>query len=207
MKMKNLLPASVLLSISTAHAGNLRQAKNLKEWRLFDPKAGKASGGVILLDAKAGKSTRIATSCGLFWHRSLSSLNPNSCTNDDVLRPDDPSKLYSTVEGEMTHLSSFLERTYHAWSLNIFSSFETECCKAEFGKVHGCNVYNVCRPTSKPSPAPTKRKSDCGVFWHRSLSPLNPNACTDDGNLPDDPSKLYSTVQGKHESFSSSLYS
>ncbi|KAL7513920.1 hypothetical protein ACHAXN_012541 [Cyclotella atomus] len=168
MKMKYLLPASVLLSISTAHAGNLRQAKNLKEWGLFDPKAGKASGGVIPLDAKAGKSTRIITSCGLFWHRSLSSLNPNSCTNDDVLRPDDPSKLYSTVE---------------------------ECCKAEFGKVHGCNVYNVCRPTSKPSPAPTKRKSDCGVFWHRSLSPLNPNACTDDGNLPDDPSKLYSTVQ------------
>jgi hypothetical protein len=180
--MKYLLLA---LSVSTVNAGNLRLTKNLKEWRLFDPKAGKASDGVISLeakagkasdgviplDAKAGKSTRIASSCGLSWHRSLNALNPNSCTNDDALLPDDSSKLYSTVE---------------------------ECCIAEFGKVHGCNVYNVCHPTSKPSPAPTRRKSDCGVFWHRSVSPLNPNACTDDGNLPEDPSKLYSTVHGKH---------
>ncbi|KAL3792334.1 hypothetical protein ACHAWO_000884 [Cyclotella atomus] len=78
-------------------------------------------------------------SCGDSWHRSTSALNPNSCTNDKEI-PNDPSRLYDTVQ---------------------------ECCKAEFGKVAGCQVYNVCGPRTpgpasnmarKPASRPTKRQ-------------------------------------------------
>jgi hypothetical protein len=41
--------------------------------------------------------------------------------------------------------------------------------------------------------------SDCGEFWHRSQSPLNPSSCTNDDNLPEDPSHLYLTVEGKRK--------
>lgn len=178
MKMKHLLALAILLAtnVPAAYARNLREAKVTKEYRVFDSKAGKRDGDARPLDAKAGKAatpTRIIRSCGALWHRSLSPLNPNSCTNDDKRVPEDPSKLYLTVE---------------------------DCCKAEFGKVHGCNVYNVCQPTTKPSPVPTRRDPVCGVYWHRSLSHFNPDSCTDDGNLPSDPSRVYATVEGKSSS-------
>ena len=97
------------------------------------------------------------------------------------------------------HLPAIPRRYSHILSLLIIISCShclTDCCRAEFGRVNGCKVYNVCRPTSIPSPSPT-RKSQCGVYWHRSQNHRNPNACTNDANLPDDPSKLYGTVQGK----------
>lgn len=57
-----------------------------------------------------------------------------------------------------------------------------------------------------PSPRPsTPSTSECGVYWHRSQSPLNPNSCTNDKNFPDDDSKLYATVQGGMNIFSSFL--
>ncbi|KAL3791122.1 hypothetical protein HJC23_000542 [Cyclotella cryptica] len=81
--------------------------------------------------------------CGQNWHRSQSELNPNSCTNDNDL-PGDDSKLYMTVQ---------------------------ECCKSEFGKVAGCQVFNVCgprtpgpasattpRPNNRPTPRPTPKE-------------------------------------------------
>eukprot|EP00804_Cyclotella_cryptica_P022621 CCRYP_009500-RA/>CCRYP_009500-RA protein AED:0.28 eAED:0.28 QI:1468/1/1/1/0.6/0.5/6/139/1106 len=194
-KMKAQYFASVMISmllsvVPTTFATNLRQKKRLTEGSAFDPKAGKhekmSSKSVNVKDAKSSKSTDAkaakaavtptprpstpsTSECGVYWYRSHSLLNPNSCTNDKNF-PADDSKLYATVQ---------------------------ECCKAEFGKVHGCNVYNVCRQTPHPSPppVPTPSPSNCGVYWHRSQSALNPNSCTNDENLPKDPSKWYATVQ------------
>ena len=108
--MKYLLPVASVVVLRTALA---------KEWRLFHPKADKqyssdnrygskaTKSQVVekgrLFHAKAGrsqfggKSTQVTSPCGL-WHRSITELNPNSCTNDDKL-PDDPTKLYVTMEG------------------------------------------------------------------------------------------------------------
>lgn len=127
MKMKYLRSAAlaVVLPNPAVHAAssNLRQGKKHKEYRVFDPKAEKRDYGVWPLDAKSskshisGKSTR--SSCGTFWHRGLSSRNPNSCTNDDTLLRDDPSKLYLTVEGKKSFTSSFLNK----FNLNVNSVF------------------------------------------------------------------------------------
>ena len=103
--------AVIVLSSIPVLATNLRQgksSKSIKEWRIFS-KATKQNDGYKVVGAKStsskstklwysGKSTLGGTPCGNLWHRSLSELNPQSCTNDDRI-PNDPSKLYSTVQG------------------------------------------------------------------------------------------------------------
>ena len=123
MKLQYFVSATTAIFLSTvptACSKNLRQNRRLSERRLIDPKAAKhdhtSSKSVKMripkssksADAKAAKaavtpsprpSTPSTSECGVYWHRSQSSLNPNSCTNDKNF-PEDSSKLYATVRGE-----------------------------------------------------------------------------------------------------------
>lgn len=92
----------------------------------------------------------------------MSPLNPNACTNDGDL-PNDPSKLYPTVEGKIVTPSIFKDSLIsHAFVL-----FSSECCKVEFDKIHGCNVFRA--SCDEPSRVPTAISPRTNIPTHAAL--------------------------------------